>query len=632
MATSETTEADTVPYEGSELLDYRKLSREIDIAGNPSQGRKLLQLDIAALLDAAFADDASVKECFRTALLHYRLAAQEVLGMEVICDETAVSAAVSRKNTDPAGPPPPELQPGDLMPVSARPQNPESATVIAIIDEGLPFAQPQMGAHLASVWMMAAARRGAVLFGAEITGIDLAQPQTAHDRLCGASGRYRALDVDDVRSPSGRRMRGLRTHGSSVMAIAVEDLGSEHPVIGVGFPAEVVRDTSGAVLPFFILLGVVHVVARTRALSYELGKSRDLDPLALPAVINISYGVLSGPKDGSDPLSHALDALCDPARQPIEGLGPVHVVWPMGNGRQAQSHARVGSQTGPLSLHLLPDDRTPSYVSLRADVPEDGSFALRAALCLPGDTEWTETTRNPIRGTRMKLQLRDGSIVYAYFKRETPAHGRPRDLIILAFGPTVRWDYRDRSMPVGRWGLKAEAFGEVEVFVQRDDSLVEMRSGGRQARLGHASYTRQTAAGREIEFDEDGPSSPIQRIRSFNAYASGNYVWRVGGRTGREERMVSYSGLGTPGDPTRPVEGDVLAVSDRSLTIAGVPVRAFFGGTSIRETGTSVAAPWIARGMVEAMTDYRAKYGSWPGRSELTYALEQRAFRPDPQA
>lgn len=632
MVHSETTTPEAVPCDGSELLDHRKLLRELSVAYGSSETKELSALDISALLDAALAEDTGVKERFRTALLHYRLAAEEVLKMKVQSPDTQAAPSTPPGEVEAYRTLPPGLQPGELLPPEARPERPENAAVIAVIDEGLPFAQPHLNAHLASIWMMSGDRRGAVPFGVEITGTDMAQPLPGRAQLLDAAGRYDELGVSDIGSPSGRRMRGYRTHGSSVMSIAVEGLGREHPVIGVGFPAEVVRDTSGALLPFFILLGVLHVLSRTRALSNELGKSCGADALALPAVINISYGVLSGPKDGSDPLSSALDALCDPARPAISGLGPVHVVWPMGNGRQAQSHARITPETGPLSLHLQPDDRTPSYVSLRADAPEDGSFGLRAALCLPGDTEWTPTPADPTPGTRISLPLPDGSTAHAYFKRETPETGSARDFVLLAFGPTVRWDYRDDGLPVGRWGLKAEATGVVEVFVQRDDSLVELRSGGRQSRLGHDSYRRWTAAGREIECDKDGPKSPILRVRSFNAFAASTHVWRVGGISEREQRVVPYSGLGTPGDPDRPKEGDVLAISDRSRTMAGIPVRTFFGGAKIRETGTSVAAPWIAHAMAKTMTDHHAKYGNWPDREELGFALKNWRPRFDPQA
>ena len=132
-------------------------------------------------------------------------------------------------------------------------------------------------------------------------------------------------------------MRGLRSHGASVMTLAADGLDTQHPLISVGFPAPVVKDTSGALLPFFILCGVAHIVARTRRLAAQIDAHAETCALALPVVINISYGVLSGPKDGSDPLSRAIDALCAPDRPALPGLGPVHVAWPLGNGRQVWS-------------------------------------------------------------------------------------------------------------------------------------------------------------------------------------------------------------------------------------------------------------------------------------------------------
>lgn len=604
-------ENDSPDFDGSPLLDHLRLLGLGAENDGKSPSEMVDALGLGALLDAAFGDAQDVAAVFRTALVHYGLAAAAVGAELRPC------------------PAPGKL--GALMPEAAMPSDPASAVVIAVLDEALPVARPALNTHLASVWAMGASPRGAVPFGAEVTGTDLAALPAAAAHLRGASGIYGALGINDIRTPTGRRMHGVRSHGASVMQLAAADLGDQHPVIGVGFPAEVVEDTSGALLPFFVLCGVLFAAARTRALSAQIGKSCGSADLALPAVLNISYGVLSGPKDGSDPMSRALDALCAPDRPAITGLGPVHVVWPMGNGRQAQSHAVVGPKTGPLSLHLLPDDRTPSYVSLRTEAPADGSFELRAGLRLPGDTGWTYTPAHPAPGTRVDLTLRDGSIVRAYCLRETPAGAPARDMILLAFGPTTTRNPSETPLPAGCWTIWAETAGEVELFVQRDDSIDGLRSGGRQARFGHASYRRFDDAGREIERDPDRVASPIRRARSVNAYATGRNAWRVGGSFDRDGSVVPYSGLGTIGVP-RPSEGDVLAPSDRSRTLGGVPVKSFFGGAGLRESGTSVAAPQIARALATAMTElYCPKSGDWPDRAALEAELATRAPPGDPQ-
>lgn len=568
-------------------------------------------IPVDGLLDAAFGTATDLRDTFRTALDHHAAAAK------AIPDSWRAIAAARPAST--------------LMPSDSLPGQPDRAVVIAVLDEALPIANPAVSRHLASLWAMGAPPCGEVPFGTEITGTDLAATPDGDRRLRGASGLYARYGINDARTATGRRMRGRTSHGASVMALATAGAGDRHPVLGVSFPADVVEDTSGTLLPFFILCGVLHVVARTRALSAQIAEARGLNALALPVVINLSYGVLAGAKDGSDPLSRALDALCAEDRPPaLPDLGPVQIVWPMGNGRQSQSCAVFGAADVPLSLHLLPDDQTPSYVELRADSPEDGSFGLQAGLSLPGTSIWTETPPTPVPGTHADLTLPDGSPVRAYFCRETPLAGPARDMILLAFGPTAAPSLAGHPVRPGRWRLRASAAGPVTIHVQRDDSLEGLGSGGQQARLGSDSYARMTKTGREVDLDPGSASGPIRRNGTANAFAHGTATWRVGGCFQRDGQAVPYSALAGP-DGARPVDGDAIAPTDRSRSVAGIAVPGFFGGSRLRVSGTSMAAPQVARALAGLMSVHVAETGVWPDRATLAARLAEIEFPSDPQ-
>ena len=250
----------------------------------------------------------------------------------------------------------PELQ---FLSPDALPPDPSKAVVIGVIDDAIPFANQRLtfgrtDSRVAGIWMQDGAVAdslhpdigsdlpfGTELRGAQISGLlraladgDLADEETV----------YRKAGVIDFLRGSIQSGAFFGNHGSAVADLAAgfspEDAdGRNFPVMAVSLPPEVTRDTLGTLAPFYIQLSVLYLVQRTRRLCRWIEKVRgDGVKVRLPLVVNISYGILAGAKDGSSLVERFQDAI---STQVDPGIGPVHFVLPMGNHRLSRTHAVV---------------------------------------------------------------------------------------------------------------------------------------------------------------------------------------------------------------------------------------------------------------------------------------------------
>ncbi len=549
----------------SPYLDYRARLRTLD----PPARRP----DTGPLLDAAFGNDAPALKAQIAEALHYfsdvDLARPDVL-----------HGAVPDK-VEAAGPTWPDAAPGVAWP----PAEPTGTAVVAVLDEGLPFADRRLAGRFASVWVQAAMPEGTpgpLPFGAAFTGDKVQAALGAQPGgLVGDRELYRRFGAMDATAPHRMHMERHQSHGALVLsaldetfqvAVKASQAGStpaladpQLPLVGVSFPPRAVRDTSGGLLPYFAICGLLHVIAVARA----LGKQAKAE---LPVVVNFSYGVLAGAKDGSGVFEAVLNALGDPALT-LPDLGPIHIVVPMGNGRLSEAIARLPAAKAEqaITLRLLPDDRTATYVEIRG-APR---FDLRA----PGGASWQAWTDDP---TRPVTRFPDRIEVHRFGTGATPA-------ALLAFPPTASVHPDMPLVQCGAWTLRFPAGAAVELAMQRDDALDGLGSGGRQARFSDPAYALYDAQGRLVEYDPPGSPSPVTRNGTWNAFAAGPHIWSVGGRFDRPRKPVPYSGLTvTAGAGTR------QEVTDGSRVMPGRRMRTLAGGAMRRATGTSLAAPQTA--------------------------------------
>lgn len=526
---------------------------------------------------------------------------------EVFGELRANLGAYLRDDTLAGAPPAPDVAPF-LHPDAAPDERP--ACVMGVIDDAVPFAHPRLTvrgpdgrthSRVASIWAMGAAREGGeTRFGREWRGPAVDALLAAH-AAPGAGldeeALYRSAGLwDAARGPlhaGGRRA----AHGAVVADLAAggppsDPAGRQRPVIAASLPPEVTRDTSGTFAPWFVLLATLHVLDRARRLAEALGRG------PLPVVINLSYGVTAGPKDGSG-LVESVHRLI--AEEGVDGVGPVRFAVPMGNHRLGRLRGRA-EPGGTLRWRVPPDDATPSFLELRgppADAPpECGEIAF--AVAPPGEAPIEGRVAH---GTARELTIggRHVARVYAGLSRTTG--GRLREVLTLALPPTDA-----ATGPEGRaglWSIAMAGGAPFDAYIQRDDAIPGFGGGGRQMRFAGPDWDPIVELGGPV------PGGPSTTEGTVNAWATGGAPWQVpvsGARPdGPESRMpgglVPYSafpvGVAAADDPV--LEGGARAVAHRSAVRPGVPAAGTFAGTALRAAGTSVAAPQAARAMADAL-------------------------------
>ena len=499
-------------------------------------------------------------------------------------------------------PTPQDLAADPSLPAAFVDQLPDRPVVLSVLDEGLPFLHKQTLAasgqsRCLAVWLQDARatfeQRGQPPFG---RCVDHADIQTALDTGSHEENGYRHTGAIDDLMPTPQRLLRGATHGSAVLGLAAGKADDKHLLMGVNFPPTAVQDTSGSLLPFFILLGICFSLEQTRRLAGQLSAAAPdrFSDVSIPLVINLSYGVLAGPKDGSGVLENVMEQLSNMAPNSCPGVETVRFVLPMGNGRQSQTAGRLFAHNRSLTLRLIPDDKTPSFVEIWADGDASAIQSRADFLTLTSPHTNKDLVVPQIRfGTYEMLHFECGTKVRVYAEQRKSG-GVTRDLLLIAFPPTTGLDRAELARP-GDWLINdiSESTGSVDVFVQRDEALEGLDSGGRQSRFIDNSYRRYTAEGGWVMDDRGTPTCPIKRQGTVSAFANSKRITRVGSKIERTGELSPYSAMAFP-DGTRPQDGDERKPVDQSQNIGGMGVSGTRTGARQRLSGTSLAAPMMA--------------------------------------
>ncbi|WP_205749132.1 hypothetical protein, partial [Frigidibacter oleivorans] len=514
---------------------------------------------------------------------------------------------------------------GDFLDAAALPDDPARLSVLGVIDDAIPFAHrlfrcgPQAQAsRCAAVWLQdawpgpaAQAPGGDLPFGREWRGSGIG---AMLDRLGSAAipdeetlyRRTGALDFARDVVPSAAYAQG---HGAAVAGLAAghdpgdplaERAGRDHPLIAVSLPAEVTRDTMGSLAPPFLMLGILFILHRARRLARRVEALRGLPQGSLrpPVTLVIAYGVTAGPRDGSDPLSRLIDALSGTR---LPGLGQVRFVLPAGNHRMARLHAEL-APGAPVDWLVAPDDRTPSAVEFWGPVrpappPQPAQLTLRCAgLAAP------VTTGFAAAGDWQRLTDGAGRETARAYHRLLRSRGGWREGIVLVLPPTAPMAPGLPQAQAGRWTLAVSDAdgGAWQASVQRDDAVQGFRRAGHQGRFDDPAFRHWLPDGHVAGFDPVPPAGPVRRQGTLNAFACGEAPLRVGGAFG-DGGDLPYAGL-LPGQGD-PRCGDLRAVCEAGHAARGIAAPASRSGGAARLTGTSVAAPQVARWLAQRLAD-----------------------------
>lgn len=435
-----------------------------------------------------------------------------------------------------------------------------------------------------------------------------------------------ATEVDRYRTAAYMYPTPQWSHGSAVLdLLAGHDLrlacvgpGVAHQEIGrqrwhadppaqllfVQLPISTVLDTSGGALSTHVIDGVQHAVERA-----ENNQA---------IIVNISYGTYGGPHDGTSMFERALFELLeyyDGERPECHGK-TLHVVMPAGNSHVQRCHAHEWLRPGQqmkLRWKVMPDDPTDNFVEIWIGADDAVSISVQppfgeASPPIKKGRAWGWDSDN------------DGARAALVFPKDV-AQGTKGTMALLAVGPTREGGYFDSNplkrkepqatssqtgkkrllklAPHGVWTITicnlkesngcADPCADVHAWVQRGDFAP---GRGRETR----GYM-----GRQPYFIDDGTGLVNPRF-TLNGIATANHerLFVVGAMRHHDHCIPRYSSAGPNRNTVERCEGpDLVTFADESINLAGLLLRGTTAGSRVRVSGTSVAAPLVARMLYE---------------------------------
>lgn len=394
-----------------------------------------------------------------------------------------------------------------------------------------------------------------------------------------------------------------QTHGTQVMDLAagwpLGEAPADRPIMAVELPQLATLETWGARLDLFILLGLQRLIYWADRW-VENGKT-----VRAPLVVNLSYGVLSGPKDGSGLMEAEIARLV--AARNAEGV-PTAVVLPAGNGFRDNCHAQIGLAPGArkdVTLRLQPDDQSVSFYEIWLNglermrltiTPPQGAKFDRLIQAVDSVYDWQGSLGGGLMLTMARVYVRP------YPPVGGAARGRTR--VTIAFLPSQNHGVPHQVVPAGAYALELRNEGgeplSAQIEAQRDETPPCFPTWGRQSYLDHD--LAHGWDGEMADYSAPGEGSPVRRQGTLSGYATCQVpgVVVVGAAHDRDNRARSapYSASGPSLGRAGP---DMSAVADETRAHPGVMAASTLSGGVSAFSGTSSAAPQVARALVTAL-------------------------------
>jgi hypothetical protein len=500
-----------------------------------------------------------------------------------------------------------------------------SGKVLALIDDSLALAQAnflhQGKARTRYFWRQDAQGKGRTPpelgYGHELTAADInaAMQANVYNGLVDESAVYVALGLSTLGSKMPSRERFFHaldtavSHGTHVMDLAggprtllaqvanlpptfdapptwapANDDASRAPLIAVQLDHDTVKDTSGGSMNVHVLDGLMYILSRCAATA--------------KVTVNVSFGTLAGPHDGTALLEAAMDQLITLLR------GRLTIAVASGNSYQLRTHANTTlakNKSAKLHWRVLPDDTTQSFVEIWI---AEGCEGVDIEITPPGSTSLVA-----LKFGQSRMWTNGGNLpLCALIYPKTVATGRRGTCALLAVAPTFSFKKKTSTSPAGIWQIKLTNSGTqaatVDAYIERDDVMIGTRSGARQSHFEDGWYDTSGNPGSFVD-EPDNPSL-IRRSGNFNSIATGSKTVSVGGTRITGPRWAHYSPQRPDPDAGRPQRPGVVKVpdteafSDENPAATGVNAAGTRSGAVVRLRGTSDASPQIARQLLNA--------------------------------
>jgi hypothetical protein len=444
---------------------------------------------------------------------------------------------------------------------------PEDAVIVGVIDSAIALSHDRFRkpggktTRILSAWLQGGKweEPAGVAFGAEVSQARIDQEMAAAT-LGGAidealfNQRIGATILDHPRGD--RRLERNASHGTLVADLAAgfdpddpaeTDHAARMPIIAVGLPSRESIGASGTYLELFAIHAIDYIVTRAERLWDQCGHEAGG---GFPIVINLSYGLQAGPKDGTMLIEKTIAYLKE-----RRGNLPFQVVLPAGNDNLLRSAAQFDleyGQTDEILWRIRPEDRTSNYAELWSDVievdpakPLDPSHRFAISVTPPGvSRSGPGSAGQPGQFCELvdhKAPDYPLARIYCRAHDDIPLD-KDRKILkrfsyVVCTAPSL--SYENVAAPAGEWRISFAPVRKIEgeprqralLYVQSDQSLTLRGNSGLESYFDHPDYeVYDPVTGRLVDsynYPLDGApptetdtAAPLRRHNTLNAIAS----------------------------------------------------------------------------------------------------------------
>ena len=515
----------------------------------------------------------------------------------------------------------------------------EDCAIVGVIDSAIALSHARFrrlgsGTRFLSAWLMNGAWRSpsAVPFGRELF-------QKEIDRLMFGATIAGAVDEGAFDRSAGltqfaemrgdRRLENNGTHGTLVADLAAgfdlrqpnnDDLRRRLPLIAVGLPPRSSMGSSGSFLEFYALHALEYIIQRADQIWTACEGDK---PGGYPIVINLSYGLQAGPKDGEMLIEKVMRAIDKRAKELDR---PVRIILPAGNDLLSEGCAMFDLNAGDVDgveWRIKPEDHTPNYAEVWSDVIKgDGGKSPTSPnslmLAPPSGPVSTATPGNA--GQMTTLTDNDGRPIARIYCRKHDDVAKAgakaswhRVGYILCTAPTLPDDIADQRAPAGAWrlGVSAKEANKAYAYVQSDQSLTFGSNTGLVSTFAHPAFHQFDQFGRPIDaatYPLDGSPAvdtdvtpPMRRRGTLNTIASLKDARVIGSYRATDGRPSEFSSASSDAIGNGRAAPSALLPGEDGAARFGLIGAGSKSGSTTAMAGTSFSTGLATRAVALAM-------------------------------